>query len=274
MQDIFIKQGTLSGPVSVILAGVHGNEPCGIRACESLVPLLEIQKGTVYFIVGNPRAVEQYLRSTEQNLNRMFQDEAAYSDEVKHSYEFIRSREIMKYLDQASALLDIHSAAKHTEPFMFCESASFETASYLPADFKRVVSGVDAIEPGGTDGYMHRQGKIGICIECGQHEEPEAIDRARKAIECFLVARGHVISKMELPTYPDREQVTLDYVYLTKTDSFALDRKFRDFEIIEEGTLIGKDESQEVRAPYRGRIVFARSCKAKGLEGFLMGKID
>jgi len=59
------------GPTVAIISGTHGDELAGQRAVASLQKRLQqIQKGTLYLITGNPRAVTKKVRQTEQNLNR------------------------------------------------------------------------------------------------------------------------------------------------------------------------------------------------------------
>ena len=53
----FIIEGSNPGPTSVILAGIHGNEPCGIIAFERILPSLKINSGKVIFEIGNPLAI-------------------------------------------------------------------------------------------------------------------------------------------------------------------------------------------------------------------------
>lgn len=268
MQEPITKLGQEPGPVSTVLVGVHGNEPCGIRALEDLLPELEVRSGTVHFIVGNPRAVQEGVRFTQRNLNRMFQDDSAYPEEVKHSYEFVRSREIMKYLDQSSALLDIHSAARPTQPFAFSEHDGVRYLRTFPRQFVRVLTNADQVEPGGTDGYMYRNGKVGICIECGQHDDPNAIDIAKESILAFLEKRGHVPATDR--EVHDIQLYKMSHGHVATTDSFVLDRQFEDFEHVTKGTLIGSDAGIPVVAPMDALILFARNLPPIGSEAFLL----
>src|SRR3989344_3574099 len=101
MQENFVKLfGTKKGPVSVILAGVHGNEKCGVLALRELLPKLSIEKGTVLIGFGNPRAIARNVRFTESNLNRMFKKDSLLSSEDKKSYEYRRAQFIKKYLNK------------------------------------------------------------------------------------------------------------------------------------------------------------------------------
>ena len=80
--------GEKEGPTSIILAGVHGDEKCGVEAFKKLLPNLQIEKGRVWFGYGNPRAIEENKRFTEANLNRMFKGDEELSKKDKNSYEY------------------------------------------------------------------------------------------------------------------------------------------------------------------------------------------
>ena len=90
MKEIIELNGIQPGPTSMILVGVHGNERCGNEAVEELLPTLSIEKGRVIIVQGNPRAIEQNVRFTEMNLNRMFKPDDQLSVEEKQSYEYSR----------------------------------------------------------------------------------------------------------------------------------------------------------------------------------------
>lgn len=171
MNKPIIIESNQPGPTVVILGGVHGNETCGVEALKTLHNIT-IDRGTLILIYGNPQAIEQNVRYVEQNLNRMFCDDAGLTSELKVSYEYQRSREILPYLHAADYSLDLHASfTPDSEPFIICESNALALVQYLPQD--RVCYGFTRLEPGGTDGYMNELGKVGICIECGYLADPK-----------------------------------------------------------------------------------------------------
>jgi succinylglutamate desuccinylase len=121
MKEFTLIKGALPGPTSVIMAGVHGNEYCGIKAIEKVLPILEnkIVRGQVIFLLGNPLAVEENKRFIDSNLNRMFKN--TRSKYEAHSYEYHRAKFIMSVLDNADALLDLHSTRNPSSPYAFIE---------------------------------------------------------------------------------------------------------------------------------------------------------
>src|SRR5438128_1272905 len=110
MDEIIELKGSESGSTSMILVGIHGDEKCGIDALKKILPTLQVKRGRVLIAYGNPRAIEQNVRFTEANLNRMFKSDDRLSESDKKSYEYQRAQFLKPYLDQADALLDVHAS--------------------------------------------------------------------------------------------------------------------------------------------------------------------
>ena len=266
--DIIELNSLATGPTSIILVGVHGNERCGVEALEKLLPTLRISRGRVLIGYGNPRAIEQDARFTEMNLNRAFKEANLFSEAEKETYEYQRAQFLKPYLDQADALLDIHASfSKKSKRFIICENDAKKIAKYLPCDL--VASGFDKLEPGGTDGYMYNRGKIGICVECGCLSDTASTEVAEKAILAFLITRGHIDGQLNAS---QQSNINFDYLYFTKTNNFKLAKEFDDFEELSSGQLIGLDGLEEIRAPKSGVIIFARDRNLIGDEAFLFGE--
>ncbi len=267
LEKIYQLEGGKVGPTSIILAGVHGDEICGVEAIKKILPGLKIERGVVLFGYGNPRAIKMDKRYTEVNLNRMFSDNFLSTRE-KETYEYGRAQFLKKCLDKAEALLDIHaSSIPESKAFAICEANAGKIVKFLPIDL--VVSGFDEVEPGGTDHYMNSTGKIGICLECGYVKNPESLRVAEKGIVSFLKSRGHLENKLA----PQKQSFLRVFKkYLAKTDNFTLAKPFKNFEIVEKKQVIGIDGQEKIKAPKRSLILFAHNGVKIGDEIFLLGE--
>ena len=269
MKNSFIElKGKYPGTTSLILAGIHGNEKCGLEALNQLLPSLKLERGRLIIGLGNLRAIKNNTRYTEANLNRLFRDKKFLSSAQLASYEYRRAQTIKKYLNRADALLDLHSSRTPDSPaFVICEARGRKIANFLPANL--VVSGFDAVEPGGTDSYMNARGKVGLCVECGYVNAASTTATAIKSIIGFLVAQKHIKNKVEL-----YQQTFID-VYLlhrAKSNNFQLQKKFKDFEKVLKNQIIGRDGHELLKAPQDSLIIFARESHKKGDEVFILGK--
>lgn len=267
-EQVIERKGQSAGPTSIVLVGVHGNELCGVNALEEILQTLNVEKGRVIFCYGNPKAIIDNKRFIEQNLNRMFKDSSVLTKDEKVSYEFARAQFLKPYLLSASALLDVHaSLTPESQPFIICEPNALSIAEYLPVS--RVVSGFDAIEPGGTDCFMNINGRMGICIECGYTNDPQSTALAKEGILSFLRVRGHIKGDTIIR---QQEHVHMYDLYRTKTNIFKLTKQFKDFEYIESGQLVGFDGDEKIVAEKDCVILFARNRERVGDEAFLLGE--
>ena len=266
--EIIGLNGAKNGPKSIILVGVHGNETCGVDAFANLLPTMKIDNGTVWFAYGNPRAIKTNARFTEANLNRMFKRDDELTETDRKSYEYKRAQFLKQYLDQADVLLDLHASfTPEAKPFVLCEKNALAIVECLPFDL--MVVGFDDVEPGGTDYYMNKIGKIGICAECGYLDDPESTERAEKTILNFLIARGHIAREL---TKNNLEYIKMYELYITKTDKFTLAKLFKDFEEIKAGEMIGTDGKEIIKATKDSIILFARDRSEANDEAFLLGE--
>jgi len=268
LEEIIEIKGKRTGPVSIVLAGVHGNEKCGVEVFQRILTDMQIENGRVLFGYGNPRAIKSNKRSIETNLNRIFKNNNLLSSNEKMSYEYERAQFLKTYFAQADALLDVHaSLTPNSKPFIICEANAKGIVKYLPIGL--VVSGFDQVEPGGTDYYMNSIGKIGICAECGYLGDSSSKYAAEKSIFAFLKARGHIKNNLK----PRKQSYVRIYtLYKTMTNKFTLVKSFNDFEEVSEGQVIGIDGEKEVRTEKSGVILFARNREKIGAEAFLFGE--
>jgi succinylglutamate desuccinylase len=252
------------------MGGVHGDEPCGVKAVESLWNTLKVDRGVIYLIYGNPRAIELNVRQTEMNLNRAFREITALNTQETASYERQRAEELMPILLEADVLLDIHSSAtSDSVPFIICEPNGYDIASRLP--FEIVSSGWDEFEPGGTDAFVNAKGGIGVCIECGEHANPQSVRRAVDAVGIFLRETGAVTDPTYISKTLSQIFLRIDRIHITRTD-FRLARVFKDFEALVAGSLIGYDGEETLTSPDDEFIVFSRNRAGSGEEAFLLAK--
>lgn len=269
---VCIHGKTPSDLTSIVLAGVHGDEACGIEAFKQVLPNLKIEFGKVYFGYGNPKAIQEGKRFIEANLNRLFKPDALVSHEERQTYEYQRAQYIKRYLDQAGALLDIHAShSPVTQPFLIGEPKTAAISRYLPIDL--IVSGFDDLQPGGTDSYMNRAGKMGLCVECGYLGNPQSTNVAMECLYAFLKARGHI--QNDLKKRDDQKHIKIREIYKTQSDCFRLTKTFNDFEDVEAGQIIGKDGNEPIKASKAGVILFARDRDTRHIEAFTLGaRID
>ena len=256
--------GSTPGATLAVFAGIHGNEKAGILALHKLIEDIQVVSGTVFFVFANPSAIEQDVRYVHQNLNRLF-NRSCSGD----TYEFERAHELMDILDQCDALLDLHSYNSEAgEPFVIAESNARDITQKLNVAI--VASGFGDMGYG-TDDYMYRNGKIGICLECGtSNKYMEFVEYAEHAAKQFLQHFGCIDVCVE------DYALSQDHVKVTKlvkkqTESFTFSDNFYDFEVLPTDRPFIID-GEELFANPGEVIMFPRPDVAVGEEVCIVGE--
>ncbi|MFA6043287.1 MAG: succinylglutamate desuccinylase/aspartoacylase family protein [Patescibacteria group bacterium] len=260
----YLFTGSKPGNTSVILAGVHGDERAGIIALEQLLSDFRIKRGKVFVIFGNPAAIQLGVRQVEENLNRCF-----LPNQTGTSLEARRAQELLPILDQSSAVLDLHATHSTASiPFIIVAGAGLPLARQL--NFPILSTGWNILEPGGTDGYMASQGKIGICAECGSmNDEGRGVQIAMQTITDFLILRGHRegVSSKSTP----KRIVEVQQKVCRQTNDFRFRKNFADFERLPAGEAFAWDGPRTFIAQPEQCIIFARPGNAPGDQVFILG---
>lgn len=131
-------------PTVAAVGGIHGDEPCGVRAIERFLaagPTDELQR-PVKLIVANERALEAGTRYVEADLNRLFP-----GDPDGDTYEERLAHDLWQEISDCT-ILGFHSTVSFGEPFGTLADltpAKAEIMRALPlshaADFTGLVSG-------------------------------------------------------------------------------------------------------------------------------------
>ncbi len=271
-QGVFTFTGNDPGKTLALMAGVHGNEVCGVRLFYEILPHFEIKRGIVHLIFGNPRAIEANVRFTEDgmNLNRAFKPAELLSETELVSYERHRAEELMPILLECEALLDIHSVRSiENTPFIICESQAFSIARRLPFSIRS--SGWDTVQPGGTDYFMNTHGKIGICVECGFHRDESAVHRAKSAMSSFLAFMNATDDAILQQTRGQRDLAV--FTQHVVQVGYRPARQFADFEPVRSNEIIGWDGEETLRAPEDAFIIFGGNTENRcGAEAFVLAR--
>ncbi len=259
------KIGGNPGMDVVVMAGVHGDEDCGVKAFDNLISKINVDRGRVTFIYANLEAQRQNKRYIEYNLNRCFSDEQP--SEMAETLEGRTAKEILPFLRRADTLLDLHSS-KNSDSLkcIICERDCFDFISSF--NLEKVVVGIDDFQKGGSDGYMYRQKKLGVCIECGLRESNDSVKIAEEAILRFLVKTGNtpgVNGKNIL-----KRIFKIVRFYKNKNGPFRLEKKFKNFEKFICRTLVGYDGDEKIYLEKDDVIIFPYEPKEIGRECFIV----
>ena len=288
------------GPALVVLGAVHGNEVCGahaiVRAMDDLQHgRLLLQRGRLTLVpVANPRAFAQNTREGERNLNRRFvprPDPQDYEDRV--------TRQLAPLLAQHDALLDLHSFHTAGEPFAMVgprdnqgtrepfARAAEEMALARALGAPQVVEGWLEVydraarargdTPGdegiGTNEYMRSQGGYAVTLECGRHDDPQAVEVAERALHGALRRLG--LADVPAPAAFRGPAARLRDVALRAAPADRLARDWHSFDRVQTGELIAtRADGTPLLAPHDGWLLFPHPEAEVGQEWFYLAEPD
>lgn len=113
----------------LVLGGMHGNEPLGMAVIELL---RQKPIDGVDCMIANPRAVQQYVRFTESDLNRSF------SGAPRRTYEDKRAMIIKRTCARYDLVLDFHNTFATSNDCSFvgvgCDPILYEVSLQLGLD--------------------------------------------------------------------------------------------------------------------------------------------
>ena len=288
------------GPSLVVLGAVHGNEVCGahaiVRAIDDLTHgRLRLLRGRLTLVpVANPLAFAQATREGQRNLNRRFlpqPDPQDYEDRITH--------QLAPLLAQHEVLLDLHSFHTPGDPLAMVgprnnsgarepfARAAEEMALARALGAQQVVEGWLEVydraaglrgelpddEGIGTNEYMRSQGGYAVTIECGQHEDPEAIDVATRAIHGAL---AHLeLAHVPAPPRFAGPAARLKDVVLRESPADRLAQDWHSFDAVQAGDVIAhRADGTPVAAPYDGCVLFPHPEAEVGQELFYLAEPD
>src|SRR5690554_4625117 len=157
-------EGEKGGPLLLVTAGVHGNEPSGVRALQEVFRELEEKKprmkGTFIGIAGNQEGLQQNQRCIDEDLNRTWTVEKLQRDPTTHEEK--EMQEIIQILKDYGPdkypqryFIDCHTTSSSSLPYISVQDVggNNEFAHRFPV---YIVKGFSDIVDGSIDKYFSK----------------------------------------------------------------------------------------------------------------------
>jgi succinylglutamate desuccinylase len=296
--------GEKPGPLLVITAAMHGNEPAGIKALDLLFKMLEVEpitnpqfvyKGSIIGIIGNYEAYQKGQRYIHKDINRCWQkDHIAKLKVVDKSTllgEDLEIKEILEIIDneldiikpERLYLLDLHTTSSQG---IFCIATNDKKSIEIANDvFAPVILGLLHGIDGTTLHYFTEENfgipTTAIAFEGGHHEDPQSVNRCIAATINFMRSIG-VINADDVANRHDQilkeyakglpKLVEVFYKYTIKeNEKWEMKPGFKNFDIIHQGDLLATYDGKPVYAQYDGYLLMPLYQK-QGSDGFFIAK--
>jgi succinylglutamate desuccinylase len=301
-------EGKKGGPLLVVLGGMHGNEPAGIKAIDLMCKMLEVEpitnpsfefEGIFMGLIGNLQAVKANKRFIKKDLNRQWEvnnvNRVMNADISTLEAEDLEMREILDIIHQEIkeskieklVVLDLHTTSSFggifTIPSSDPESLRIALELHAPV-VKEMIKGIR----GTTLHYFipENMGLDTVCVtfESGQHDEELSVNRAIAAItNCMrsieMVQADHVENRhdtilIEYSRNLPKVSKLISRYGVTEEDQFRMVNGYKNFQFVKKGELLAEDRKGKIYASHDALILMPLYQK-QGEDGFfLIEKIE
>ena len=173
-----------------MVAAIHGDEPCGVRAIERLLDDPPAVERPVKFVVANERALDRTVRYVDEDLNRAFP-----GDPDADTHEGRLAAEVADEIRDCT-VLSLHSTQSYADPFALVDRVGDLARSICPFLPVSVL-----VETGEESGGRLIEYPDVLEVECGLQGSDRAADNGVELIRGFL--RATDVLAEDAPTTPE-----------------------------------------------------------------------
>jgi len=176
-------------PEVAVVGGIHGDEPCGVRAIERVLDADPDLERPVAFVVANEEALDIGERYVEEDLNRAFP-----GDPAGPTHESRLAARIGEAIGDCRTL-SMHSTQSYRETFALVKTLDEETRDVCSRLFVSAVVDVGAYDKGRLFESVPRT----VEVECGYQGSEQAIENATALTWEYLGAVGALPAERRTP---------------------------------------------------------------------------
>jgi len=284
--------GPLGGALLVVVAGLHGNEPAGILACQRVLVAIASMplRGRFVALRGNVAGLALGRRFVDVDLNRHWTPDRVRGLRAGARPASVEDAELLALdhaLDDAAAhaegarfLVDLHTTSAASVPFLLVGRRPAHLALARGMGVPLVL-GLEAQLQGTMLARFAAEGWIGFGVEGGRHDDPESAERLEAVVWLALVNAG-LLAAVDVPRLDGIRQrltnacsglpgaVEVQYRHAIRpSDAFRMRDGFVNFQPVVSGQTVASDWRGPVRAPETGRILMPL-YQAQGDDGFFL----
>jgi predicted deacylase len=283
-------RGTRPGPTLVLVGAIHGNEPAGIIAAQSVLADLpvDVVSGEILALVGNARAIAAGVRFLAHDLNRLWSPERiAEARAGSDAPELLELAELADAFDRVIEraagtvyVVDMHTTSAAGMPFAVVGA----TPAHRRFAEKFAMVGIVGLEEtlaGVVTRYLAGRGCVTLAIEGGQSATTQAAANLEASVTLALEAAGVVdavpgaaAAREHLTAVRGELPLLIEVAarhHVAAGSGFVMEPGFANIQHVAAGTLLARDKSGEIRAPFDGYLMLPL-YQPQGDDGFFFGR--
>lgn len=175
---MYVEQLGTGEPEVAVVGGIHGDEPCGVNAVETLLEDPPAVERPVAFVIANEAAIDRGVRYVDTDLNRSFP-----GDPESAAHEERLAARLVDEIGDCTTLA-LHSTQSYEGMFALVDTVddlAREVCPQLPIDAVIETSAAN-------EGRIFAGIPATIEVECGYQGSPQAADNAVRITRAFLRA--------------------------------------------------------------------------------------
>lgn len=276
-----------AGPLLLIIAGMHGNEPSAVLAFSRVQEQLQKSRltfrGRLCGITGNLPALEKSIRFIDHDMNRMWSTdriESLLAGREPHNVEEHELLEVVKEIDARRSehdrcfFMDCHTTSSASLPYVSVPRDA-ACARYAGEFVVFTVIGPGDLLVGSCDRYLIDQGMIGFTFEAGQHDSLASIENHEAAIWLAMHRAGCLsecpekhVALLAKSLLDGHRYFDVEYVHqIDESFGFQMQPGYYNFQRIRRGDLLGWENEVPITSQWDARIFMPR-YQNLGNEGF------
>jgi succinylglutamate desuccinylase len=282
-------EGDPSAVTVIMVGGLHGNEPAGVRAILSVFERLERERlaprASLYGLAGNLPALRSGTRFVESDLNRMWggagRDDGAADGRSRRALEGHMEAALSRARGPV-VLLDLHSTSSGGAPFSIVANTpeNRRLARSFPVP---LVLGLEESVEGTLLTFFGRRGHAAIGFEGGAHDDPLTVEHHTAAIWLTLLACGALWPEAigDLAGHRRRLRhaarglppvVEVSHRHPVRPDDrFRMAPGYANFGPVSRGEVIAHDAAGAIASPADGLLLLPL-YQGEGEDGFFIGR--
>ncbi len=288
--------GQEEGATTIVVAGMHGNEPAGVHAALRVLARIEACAipllGELVLLAGNVEALRRGVRYLRRDLNRVWTDAQLAAATLLAEHE--RDEEEREQVELATAidaailrargpvhLADCHTSSAAGVPFLIYGDTPAHDHLVLNLRIPILLGLEDQVVGVLSQHYLAR-GCATYVVEGGGHEDPSSIAAIEAVLWQTLAAAGQIPSELPEVTrgqalleerrgsLPQLIEI-IDRRAIVPEDRFVMAPGFRNIDHAHKGQLLAHDIRGNIHAPDDGLVVMPL-YQGLGSDGYFWGR--
>jgi hypothetical protein len=284
------------GPTIIFIGGIHGNEPSGVFALDSVLNELNKSnppfRGEIYGFAGNLTALSRGVRYVNKDLNRIWKSdtisklESGENNEEAQCAEEKEQWELYEVLKKAYRkkcpvyAFDLHTTSSESQPFITIgdtiRNRVFAMKFPIP-----IILGIEEQIDGTLLNYISELGFITMGFESGQHDALTSI-QIHTALIWLVLYNGKCMESKHVPNLLDHYHTLAKNVHdnqkifevryrydISMLKKFAMKPGFQNFQKIGKGDNIAQSENGMILSREKG-LIFLPLYQNQGDDGFFV----